>query len=150
MKVSTRTRYGLRLLSYLAIKKRICSLSEIARHEDISEKYLEQIMLLLRKTGAVKSMRGNNGGYRLAKRPAALSLEPIVEALEGSFHSAPCAEKIKCLRQETCPLSRVWKAFNRQITMFFRRRSVADISLRPAQLKKKKKLARTIKKQRQS
>ena len=93
MKLSTKGRYGLRALVDLA---RYCgeepvSISSISAREDISERYLEQLMSLLRKAGLVKSIRGAAGGYVLARPAGEISVGDVLRALEGNLEPAECA-----------------------------------------------------------
>jgi len=87
MKISTRSRYGTRLMLALALvyDKGPVFLKDIARKEDISEKYLSQIIIPLRTQGLVNSFRGAHGGYTLAKKPGEITVREIVEILEGGL-----------------------------------------------------------------
>ena len=87
MKISTRASYGARLMLELGLRygKGPVFLKDIARSEDISEKYLSQIIIPLRTAGLVDSFRGSKGGYILARPPAAITLKDIVGAVEGGF-----------------------------------------------------------------
>jgi Rrf2 family protein len=87
MKISTRARYGTRLMLELGLRygKGPVFLKDIARSEDISEKYLSQIIIPLRTAGLVDSFRGSKGGYILARSPAAITLKDIVGVVEGGF-----------------------------------------------------------------
>ena len=87
MKLSTRSLYGLRLLYHLAgnYNNGPLQLRTVAEREDISEKYLGQIVILLRSAGIINSVRGNQGGYLLAHKPSELSVLEVVETLEGEF-----------------------------------------------------------------
>lgn len=88
MKISARTRYGVRLMLSLALNygKGPFLLRDIAKDEQISEKYLSQIVIPLKAKGLVNSFRGAHGGYALAKTPSQISIKEIVEALEGELN----------------------------------------------------------------
>lgn len=88
MKISTRTRYGTRLMLRLALNygKGPFLLRDVAKDEQISEKYLSQIVIPLKAKGLVNSFRGAHGGYVLAKTPSQISIKEIVEALEGGLN----------------------------------------------------------------
>ncbi len=88
MKISTRTRYGVRLMLSLALNsgKGPFLLRDIAKGEQISEKYLSQIIIPLKAKGLVNSFRGAHGGYTLAKAPFQISIKDIVEVLEGGLN----------------------------------------------------------------
>jgi Rrf2 family protein len=92
MKISTRARYGTRLMVALGAHygQRPVFLKEIAKAEEISEKYLSQIIMPLKAAGLVNSFRGAHGGYVLSRTPAQISLKDIVGALEGDFNLVGC------------------------------------------------------------
>ncbi len=87
MKLSTRTQYGLRMLCQLALdyNVRTLQMSEIGSREGISEKYLGQIMLILKSSGLVLSIRGSQGGYYLSRPPGKIQLTEIFTILEGEI-----------------------------------------------------------------
>ena len=91
MKLSTKGRYGLRAID-LAVysEKESVSISCIAQRENISESYLEQLAGKLKKAGLIKSTRGAQGGYRLAKPAAEISVGDILRALEGELGAVDC------------------------------------------------------------
>ena len=93
MKLSTKGRYGLRAMIDLARYSEVepVSINSIAARQNISERYLEQLVALLRKAGLVKSIRGATGGYILAKDAAEISVGDILRALEGSLEPVKCA-----------------------------------------------------------
>ena len=88
MKLSKKSRYGLRALIDLAVNSRteLVSLGSIAQRNDISAQYLEHVFSGLRKAHIVKSIKGSQGGYFLEKAPELITVAEIVEALEGSYH----------------------------------------------------------------
>jgi Rrf2 family protein len=111
MKLSTRARYGVRLMLDLARQhgKGPVYLREIAAREDISEKYLSQIIIPLRGGGLVRSTRGAHGGYTLAKDPSAITLREIVEPLEGGNCLVDCVKHPSvCPRVPTCAARDIW------------------------------------------
>ena len=93
MKISTKGRYGLRAFIDLACygAEEPVSISSISARQEISERYLEQLMAKLKKAGLVKSIRGAGGGYRLAKDAAEVSVGDVLRALEGDLEPATCA-----------------------------------------------------------
>lgn len=111
MRLSTRSRYGLRALAALAGAKHPegrCA-REIADKEDLSKKYLESILTQLRTAGFVRSVRGAHGGYVLTRNPAELTVGEVVRALEGSLSLVECVEDPEtCDRFEDCPTRPVW------------------------------------------
>lgn len=93
MKLSTKGRYGLRALIDLAqySAEAPVSITSISARQDLSERYLEQLMSMLKKAGLVRSVRGAGGGYVLAKDMAEISVGDVLRALEGSLEPVECA-----------------------------------------------------------
>jgi Rrf2 family protein len=111
MKLSTRTRYGIRAILELAENygKRPLQLRIIAQRQDISIKYLEQLMSILRSAGFVRSIRGAKGGYMLAKPPNQIKLSDVFDCLEGYVTTVECIEDKKyCERADDCIARQVW------------------------------------------
>lgn len=87
-------------------------LKEVAQRQDISEKYLEQIVPALNRAGYVQSIRGAQGGYRLNGPPESYSVGMVIRLVEGQLAPAPCAGKNdhgECARSETCVTAGVWE-----------------------------------------
>ena len=127
MKLSTRTRYGLRLMYQLSLRynQGPIQLSEIAETEDVSEKYLGQIVIHLRAAKLIQSHRGAQGGYFLARPPAQISVYEIVQALEGDVSIVDCTENPdSCERSGECAATEVWKILSEAI-----RKTLEGISL---------------------
>ncbi len=111
MKISTKGRYGLRIMTDLALNGEggCVSLKDIAEREKLSEKYLEQIINLLSKEGLVKSVRGAKGGYLLNRAPEEITVENILKATEGSLAPVACAEDNgRCVNYCDCVTSFIW------------------------------------------
>ena len=106
MKFSTKSRYALRLMAELAryAPGTTVSLKEISERQNLSLKYLEQIVTPLARVGLVKSERGSQGGYRLTKAPADYTAGEILRAIEGSVAPIPClgSETNECPMSEQC------------------------------------------------
>jgi len=94
MKLSSRTRYGVRAMLELAREygKKPLQIKSIADREDISNKYLEQLVAMLKSSGLVRSIRGPRGGYMLARNPADIKLSEIFTTLEGPLVPVECVE----------------------------------------------------------
>jgi len=94
LQMSTRGRYGVRLMVALALNHGNGStlLKDIARREGISEKYLGQIIIPLKSSGLVISHRGAHGGYSLARPPEDITVKDVVEAIEGAIAPVPCVD----------------------------------------------------------
>lgn len=121
MKLSTKGRYGLRALIDLAMhcETEAVSISCIAARQGISESYLEQLMGKLRKAGLIVSVRGAQGGYRLAKDAAEISVGDILRALEGNISAVECAgmqDNKGCEGADLCVTKYVWQRVNESIT----------------------------------
>lgn len=111
MKLSTRARYGLRAILELGLNygKGIVTLSEISQKQEISERYLERIMSILVSSGLVTSLRGQHGGFTLAKDPSEIRLSEVIQVLEGSLSLVPCLDNPKiCKRVNVCVVRDVW------------------------------------------
>lgn len=121
MKLSTKGRYGLRAIVDLAVhsEKESVSISSIAQRENISESYLEQLAGKLKKAGLVMSTRGAQGGYRLAKPAADISVGDVLRALEGNLEAVDC-QGLKpdggCESADFCVTKHVWQRINDSIT----------------------------------
>lgn len=112
MKLSTRSRYGVRLMLDMAqrYEQGPVQLGAIAKRQDIPVKYLEQIIIPLKKAEYVKSVRGYKGGHMLAKAPGDISVGEIVELLEGGLRLTRCTGDADiCRRSDSCPTRSIWK-----------------------------------------
>ena len=116
MKVSTKGRYALRMMLDLASNNNgsPMSLKDIAKRQNISEKYLEQIISILNKAGYVTSVRGAQGGYTLRRDPAEYTVGMILRLTEGSLAPVACVEdeEVACERVNSCATVMVWKKLN--------------------------------------
>lgn len=113
MKISTKGRYALRIMIDLAKhdEGEAIPLKAISERQGITLKYMEQIMPLLTRAGYVRSFRGNNGGYLLAKSPAEYTIGDILRVTEGSLAPIACLEDMpnRCDRQEECATLAFWE-----------------------------------------
>ncbi len=111
MKLSTRGRYATRAMLDLALnyEQEPVVLSEVARRQQISEQYLEQLIGPLKVAGLVRSVRGPNGGFILAKSPSLIRISHIIRAVEGSTAMVDCvADPLICSRANDCLTREVW------------------------------------------
>lgn len=120
MKLSTKGRYGLRALIDLAKYSTDdpVSITSISDRQGISERYLEQLMGLLKKSGLVKSIRGAGGGYMLAKDLEDISVGDVLRALEGNLELVDCPGLLPedgCKSADSCVTKYVWKRINDSI-----------------------------------
>ena len=119
MKISTRARYGTRLMLELGLYygKAPIFLKDIARREEISEKYLSQIIIPLKAQGLVSSFRGAKGGYLLSKPPSQITIKEIVEILEGGLNLLRCVRDLSVRhRASKCATRDVWGLLEDKIT----------------------------------
>lgn len=130
MKLSTRTRYGIRAMLELACNygKGPLRLKIIAQHQDISAKYLEQLIAMLKTAGFVRSVRGSKGGYVLAKPPAQINLKDCFNCLEGTVAAVDCIDdESYCDRQADCVLRLVWKQLSQAIASLLQDITLQDL-----------------------
>ena len=131
MKISTKGRYALRMLYDLAIhhEEGYVSLKDIAERQNISKKYLEQIVPLLNKTGLLRTTRGNKGGYMLAGRADEVTVGDVLRATEGSLAPVTCLEfePNECPRMKDCSTLFVWEGLFRTMTDYLDSISLQDI-----------------------
>lgn len=123
MIVSTKGRYALRVMIDLAEhqSEKYVPLKEVAARQEISEKYLENILKVLVQNGFLEGLRGKGGGYRLARRPAEYTVGRILKATEGFLAPVACLESDAetCSRSETCATLPIWQELYRLIDNYF-------------------------------
>ena len=130
MKLSTRGRYGVRAMLELAVQsgKGPVPLRDLALRQEISAKYLEQLLIPLKGAGLVKSVRGARGGYMLAKDPASVTLYDIVRSLEGPLSPVECVEDPTfCERVGGCTVHLIWGEMGQMLVNFLESQSLADL-----------------------
>lgn len=119
MRISTKGRYALRLMLDLAMHNtgEFISLKDISERQDITVKYLEQIVTSLARAGYLRSQRGNNGGYRLAKAPEEYRVGDILRVMEGSLEPIACLDDDPnlCPRSESCTTLPFWRGLSEVI-----------------------------------
>lgn len=131
MKISTKGRYAVRVMMDLALHNtgECIKVKDIAERQGISEKYLEQIISILNKAGYVKSVRGAQGGYRLARESKEYTVGMILRLTEGSLAPVACLEEdtVSCDRVDTCETLQVWKNLYDAINQVVDNVTVADL-----------------------
>ena len=118
MKISTKGRYALRLMLDLALNYsgKYIPLKAIAQRQEISDKYLEQIINTLSKAGFVESARGAQGGYRLARKPSEYTAGDILRLAEGSSAPVACLDCAgSCDKTDTCLTIGLWRRMQEAI-----------------------------------
>ena len=131
MKISTKGRYALRIMIDLARHDEgsYIRLKDIAERQNITLKYMEQIMPLLTKAGYVRSYLGNNGGYMLARKPEEYTVGDILRTTEGSMAPIACIEDQpnRCPRCEECTTLPFWEGLWKVINEYTDRYTLADL-----------------------
>lgn len=131
MKISTKGRYAVRMIVDLAEHRSdgFIALKDIAERQNISKKYLEQIVPLLNRSGILKANRGYQGGYMLAKRPDELTVCEILKITEGSIAPVACLdfEPIQCERSEECSTLYIWEGLYKVITDYLKGITIQSI-----------------------
>lgn len=130
MKISTKGRYGVRILLDLALHEGNAPrlIRDISESQQISEKYISRLIIALRQAGMVRSIRGAKGGFRLARNPAELTLLDIVEVMEGPLAIVDCVRSPeKCDRNGQCATREIWDNLNSEIREAMRKVTLADI-----------------------
>lgn len=131
MKISTKGRYAVRVMLDLALHNtgECIKVKDIAERQGLSEKYLEQIIATLNKAGYVRSVRGAQGGYRLAKTPQEYTVGMILRLTEGSLAPVACLEEdnLQCNRIDTCETLQVWKDLYDAINQVVDNVTIADL-----------------------
>ena len=130
MKISTKGRYGIRLMLCLALqyeKSGHMPLKMIAQQQEVSEKYLEQIINPLTKAGLVQSFRGAQGGYALIQNPSEITVGTILRILEGSLSPVDCLEHSNCKRADFCASLSLWQKIKTAIDDIVDNTTLADL-----------------------
>lgn len=131
MKISTKGRYALRMMLDLAEHQKdgFVALKDIAERQNISKKYLEQIVPILNKADVLRTTRGFQGGYRLAKSPDNYTVGEILRLTEGSLAPVACLEHdpIECSRSVGCATLPVWQGLYRVINEYLDGITLQDI-----------------------
>ncbi|MBN1797731.1 MAG: RrF2 family transcriptional regulator [Spirochaetales bacterium] len=129
MRLSKRTRYGIRLVIELAANNdKVMNLTEIAKRQDISMKYLSMIIIPLKRAGIVISSRGAHGGYKLLKPPTQITVADIVNLLEGDLEPVEClAHPEICNRTPLCAAKSLWEKLSATVSEFFHSVTIADL-----------------------
>lgn len=131
MKISTKGRYAIRLMIDIAMHDEAepVRLKDTAERQDISMKYLEQIISVLVRAGYVRSVRGPQGGYRLAKDPKEYTVGMVLRQVEGDMAPVSCLEGDvnHCERQAGCVTLRIWRELDEAIHGVVDKYTLADL-----------------------
>jgi len=130
MKLSTRGRYGVRALLELALHygEGPVLIKDIAASQEISQHYLEQIVIALKASGLVKSIRGAKGGIALAKLPSQIRLDEALQVLEGSTAPVECVDNARaCSRSSFCVTRDVWNELKKAMNGVLESMTLQDL-----------------------
>ena len=131
MKISTRGRYSLRMMIDLSqhYNEGFIALKDISERQNISKKYLEQIVPFLNRSGLLIANRGHLGGYQLAKPPAEITVYDIILSAEGSIYSVSCMDNDPniCPNKDTCLTLPIWEGLNEVTTNYLNSITLLDI-----------------------
>ena len=129
MKISTKGRYGIRLMLCLALNYNngLMPLKVIAKQQEISEKYLEQIINPLTKAGLTKSFRGAQGGYALTAEPSSITVGSILRVLEGSLSPVDCLDSLSCPKTDSCASLSLWQKIKEAVDQVVDNTTLADL-----------------------
>lgn len=133
MKLSTRARYGTRAMAELAsaYPEPAVSVKDIADRQHISAKYLEQIMTGLRTAGLVKAERGMHGGYALTKPPRDITVQDVLEAIEGPIAPVDCVDHPEtCELEGVCPIRDTWVEMAESVGRVLKGTTLQDLAER--------------------
>ncbi|MEO9894467.1 Rrf2 family transcriptional regulator [Aurantibacter sp.] len=133
--LSKKTKYGLKALTFLAAQKdkQPVQIAEISKQENISQKFLESILLSLRKTGILGSKKGKGGGYYLIKEPKEILMTDVMRILEGPIALVPCVslnfyEKcVDCPDEKTCSVNKLMLKVRDANLAVYRNTTLADL-----------------------
>lgn len=131
MMISTRGRYALRVLVDLAEQTGggYVPMKDIAARQNISLKYLEQILPVLTKDGIIEGLQGKGGGYRLKVSPECCTVGRILRLTEGDLAPVSCLERtaVRCERECECRTHPMWVEFYREVNRFFDSKTLSDL-----------------------
>ncbi len=134
MKISTKGRYALEAITDLMLHAGTAysSIRGIAERRHLSDNYLEQIFLLLRKAGLVESIRGPQGGYRLARDPSSMTAGEVIRAVESQMTPVGCLSTEggdhTCVRESECVTRRVWSRMMHEMNQVLDRVTLDDLA----------------------
>ena len=138
MKISTKGRYALRMMIDLAEHQGegFVALKDIAARQDISKKYLEQIIPILNRSDFLQANRGSQGGYRLSKAPKDYTVKDVLELTEGSLSPVACLDTtpVGCERSESCVTLPLWKGLAEVIENYLDSVTLQDLLERQTEM----------------
>lgn len=131
MKISTKGRYAIRLMIDIARHSsgENVSLKDVSKRQDISVKYLEQIVSMLSKAGFLRSQRGSQGGYKMTRKPEEYTILDILEVTEGGIAPIACLEDEvnQCPKSAKCPTIALWRGLYDATSNYLKGITIADL-----------------------
>lgn len=132
MRLSTKGEYASRAMLELSLhyKKRSLHNREISKAQDIPERFLEQILLLLKRAGYLRSKKGQKGGYNLAKPPSRISVAEIIRVMDGPLAPIDCVSVTAhevCPREKFCSLRLLWKEVRDSVAQILEKTTFEDL-----------------------
>ena len=131
MKISTKGRYALRMMIDLAGHQNsgYISLKDIAQRQNISKKYLEQIIPIFNKSDVLRTNRGSQGGYMLSRTPDKYTVGEILRLTEGSLSAVAClsADAVPCPRARACQTLPLWAEYDKLTHDYFYGKTLKDL-----------------------
>ncbi|MGE4266566.1 MAG: Rrf2 family transcriptional regulator [Deferribacterales bacterium] len=130
MKITTKSRYAIRSIFALVLlggDEKPVTLTQIAEHEDISRKYLEQIFIKLKKSGIVEGSRGAQGGYILAKPAKMITLKEVIYAMDGPVSVSDCTNESLCCNFDSCGINWLWSGLKKTVDNYLENITIYDL-----------------------
>jgi len=142
MKLSTKGEYAARAVLDLSLNygQRPVKIHEIAERQDIPQKYLETLLLTLQRVGVVRSKRGAQGGYYLARPPEAITLGEVIRAMDGPLAPIGCVSVTAhefCPREASCGLKLIWRQARDAVADILDNTTFADVCQREREIREK-------------
>jgi Rrf2 family protein len=130
MKITTKSRYAIRSIFALVLlggDERPITLTQVAEHEDISRKYLEQIFIKLKKSKIVEGSRGAQGGYILAKPANMITLKEVIYAMDGPVSVSDCTNESVCGNFDNCGINWLWSGLKKTVDNYLENITIYDL-----------------------
>ena len=144
MKFSSTEEYGLRCMLQMARKgsQGTTTIVELAQKENLTPAYVAKIMSVLRKGGMVQSIRGQSGGYQLARAPQEINVNEVLESLGGKFFSkeeycsTPSGDHNVCIHSMDCAIRSLWTGLSNSMTSYLKRCKLSDLVMSEPEMEK--------------
>jgi len=148
MRLSTRGQYASRAMLELSLRygEGPVHIQDISHNQDIPKRFLEQILLSLKRNGYLRSKKGPNGGYYLAKRPSEINVAEVIRVLEGPLAPVDCVSVTAyevCPREDFCGLRWLWKEVRDAVAQILERTTFKDLAEKTKDTQKNKAVKRT-------